>query len=73
MQANHSLSEQQKLSIHSAYAFTRSATVYLRACLPIVREEDATQLQSLIELGELSLRRLVECFPEAKELSRGGE
>lgn len=65
------LSEEQKLSIYSAYTFTHSATVYLR-CLPIVREEDATQLQSLVELRELSLRRLVDYFPEAKELSRRG-
>ena len=53
MQANRSLTEQEKLSIISAITFKQSAVINLKVCLPIVREEDATQLQSLIDLGEL--------------------
>lgn len=63
MSAKESLTEQERLSIISAITFTHSAVIYLKACLPIVREEDATQLQSLIELGELVLRRLQKYFP----------
>lgn len=64
MPANRSLTEQEKLSIISAITFTHSAVIYLKACLPVVREGDATQLQSLIDLGELSLKRLQKYFPE---------
>ena len=71
MQSSGSLTEQEKLSIISAIVFTHSAVIYLKACLPIVREVDATQLQSLIDLGELSLRRLEKCFPET--LRGGGQ
>ena len=63
MSDNRSLTEQEKLSIISAITFTHSAVIYLKACLPVVREADATQLQSLIDLGELVLRRLQKYFP----------
>lgn len=61
------LTEQQKLSITSAITFTHSAVIYLRACLPVVRETDAVQLQSLIDLGECVLRRLQKYFPEVQK------
>lgn len=72
MPAKRSLTEQEKLSIISAITFTHSAVIYLKACLPVVREEDATQLQSLIDLGELALRRLQKYFHEV-QTGGGGE
>lgn len=66
MEAPRSLTEQEKLSIISAITFVHSAVIYLKSCLPIVREEDATQLQSLIDLGELALERLRKYFPEVQ-------
>ena len=72
MEAQRSLSPGQRLALESTHSFTRAAVVYLRACLPIVREEDGQLLKSLIELGELSLTRLSEYFPEVRPLVRGG-
>lgn len=68
MKASESLSPGQTLAVESSYAFVRIAVVYLRATLPMVREADAVQLQSLIDLGELCVKRLIEGFPEVRPI-----
>ena len=77
MQAPGSLSPEQKSVLGTVFHFLESTTVYLRAVLPVVREEDELVLKGLLELGEICMKRLPQYFPELQPLAeewkkRGG-
>ena len=63
------LSPEQKSTLGTVFHFLESATVYLRAVLPVVHEVDARMLEGLLELGEVCLERLPEYFPELTPLA----
>lgn len=69
----HTLSQEQKTCLESVYAFLHSATVYLRAVLPVVGEADEQMLKGLLELGESCMKRLPQYFPELQPLAEERE
>lgn len=77
MSATCSLSQEQKTVLGSAYSTLWSVTIYLRVLLPVIRETDEQILAGLVEMAEMHLKRLPQCFPELQPLAderekRGG-
>jgi hypothetical protein len=68
-----SLSEEQRFSLKSTYTFLKAATIYFEAHESIVRPEDKSHLDNLINLGVLCMARMVENFPDCAEWECGGK
>lgn len=67
-----SLSQDEQFALKSTYTFLKAATIYFEAHEPIVRLEDKSHLENLINLGVLCMARLVESFPECAEWEKDG-
>lgn len=72
------LTAEQKAVLSTAFHYIQSITIYLKlkAVIPVVRETDAMLLElwaangsSLLELGDVCLRRLPLFFPELRPLA----
>lgn len=70
------LTAEQKAVLSTAFHYIRSMPIYLKAVIPVVRETDAMLLElwaangsSLLELGDVCLRRLPLFLPELRPLA----
>lgn len=72
MEARSTLSLEQKHSLESTYSCLRAISAYLDDKIPRLQPFDQLHARNLFDWTVLSVKRLVEHFPEVAEWERRG-